>query len=484
MRRALLLGGLLILLCCSLGASAAAHRYTVSTDEQLTELSVHACLAGAPKSLRARSKQAEQLLIDVHNDSNGETIKLTQGRIPLNRPDSCVRYRVDLVSAAALNSRYQHIADNNRLIAIPHWLWLPRGQGATKTEIRFELPPRMSASVPWRSYTEADGSGYYQLEASPRSDNAVLALGYFKSCDIKVPGARLRTAFVRGRFKSDEEALGRWLTDAAHNVALTYGRFPNPAPQILVVPVAKHLLDNTEPVPFGHVIRDGGEAVQFYVNQRQPGADFIADWTATHEFAHLLIPYVSSDEKWISEGLASYYQNVLMARGGNYSAEKAWRKIIEGFRRGEQSVPHLSLESAMPIGSWDGIMKTYWGGAAIFLMADVELRRRSNGEASLDTVLSELQQCCLPSARMWDGLSLFRKLDRLAPSPVFESLYERYRAQKEFPAYDALLRKLGVSLNLKRVSFNNDAPWASIRNNIMRTPVTRQAHQLEMTCRS
>ena len=48
-----------------------------------------------------------------------------------------------------------------------------------------------------------------------------------------------------------------------------------------------------------------------------------------------------------------------MARLGRYDEETAWCKIYQGFTRGVDSVPHLSLESAMSIGGWDGIMKTY-----------------------------------------------------------------------------------------------------------------------------
>ena len=76
-------------------------------------------------------------------------------------------------------------------------------------------------------------------------------------------------------------------------------------------------------VPFGHVIRDGGEAVRFFVNDDKPLDKYLGDWTATHEFAHLLLPYIESKQKWISEGFASYYQNVLLARRGVYSEEEA-----------------------------------------------------------------------------------------------------------------------------------------------------------------
>jgi len=38
-------------------------------------------------------------------------------------------------------------------------------------------------------------------------------------------------------------------------------------------------------------------------------------------------------------------------------------------------------------------MKVYWSGAALALLADVELRRRSDGEQTLDDILGEFQQC-------------------------------------------------------------------------------------------
>ena len=59
----------------------------------------------------------------------------------------------------------------------------------------------------------------------------------------------------------------------------------------------------------------------------RPLDDLRTDWTATHEFSHLLLPYVSRRDRWLSEGLASYYQNVLRARDGRLSETDAWRKL-------------------------------------------------------------------------------------------------------------------------------------------------------------
>ena len=450
---------------------ASVDTYQVEIRPDLGQLEITACLHTAGLEMRAGHSRAAEFLISAVAADSDHKLSLIGNTLKPRLTDRCLRYRVDLQRAARSNPRYARVGTQAVAVETAKWLWLPRNQGATTKQISFKLTPGMRVSVPWQPVSASSRERIYTIPNSPASDDSVSVFGNFPQCTIEVAQARLRTALVPGRFRGDVESLTTWLATAAHNVGLSYGRFPNPNPQIVVIPGAKHLRDSGEPVPFGHVIRNGGEAVQFFVNQMRPAEDFVADWTATHEFAHLMIPYVSATEKWISEGLASYYQNVLMARGGHYRADKAWRKIIEGFRRGENSVPHLSLENAMPLGGWDGIMKTYWGGAAIFLMADVELRRVSDGKQSLDTILDALQKCCLPSSRTWHGKRLFEKLDALAGRPVFVPLYQRYRRDKQFPGYDELLESLGLALGSNGIRMDDAAPLAAIRDRIMLPPV-------------
>ena len=446
---------------------AATHRYEVVVQPDLKHLEINACLSGKPGALIARDPKARTYLRSATTTDGARRLEVDDNEISLPTDTPCVRYRVDIRRAAASNPRYAGIDDTSIAVPTTTWLWLPSGQGATHTVVRFKLAGQHRVSVPWERVAAAGTEESYAIPKSPRSDVGVSAFGNFQRCELKVGGAVLRAALLPGKYSGNQQTLLSWLADAARNVTRAYGRFPTPSPQVIVIPGARHNHDPGEPVPFGHVIRDGGEAVQFYVNQLRTLEAFVEDWTATHEFAHLLIPYVEADEKWISEGLASYYQNVLMARGGRYTAAKAWQKIIEGFRRGEQSVPHLSLENAMPIAGWDGIMKTYWGGAAVFLMADVELRHRTGNKASLDSVLARLQQCCLPSPRSWDGARLFKKLDALAAEPVFTPLYEKYRGQRTFPPYTELMTALGIAPGIKRVRLEEKAPLAGIRRSIM-----------------
>ena len=458
-----------LVLAVAANTASATHRYDVSIDDLFSRLTVTACPAGSPPVLVARSKAADRFLIEARDRDSGASVGVKQGRMTLSKDTECIKYAVDVGAAAQSNERYQYVGDENIAVSPSLWLWRPVRQNGFSTQVRFNLNDGVKVSVPWTLTDASDPARpIYTIPNSPESDDAVAIFGHFDHCSVEVKGAQVRAAVVRGKFPGRTSDLLAWIQSAANNVALTYGRFPNPSAQVIVIPVAKRQGDDGQPVPFGHVIRNGGEAVQYFVNQARPLEPFLADWTATHEFSHLMIPYISSDEKWISEGLASYYQNVLMARTGAYREEKAWRKIAEGFQRGEKSVPHLSLENAMPVGGWEGIMKTYWGGAALFLFADVELRAKTANESSLDTVLERLQRCCLPSQRVWDGRAFFNQLDALSPFPVFERLYDEHRGSRTFPAYAATFKKLGLSMNSGRIRTTDDADLVDVRRAIMR----------------
>jgi len=214
------------------------------------------------------------------------------------------------------------------------------------------------------------------------------------------------------------------------------------------------------------VTRHDGETVQLFVNPERPIEEFYTDWTATHEFSHLMLPLLSQRYRWISEGFATYYQNVLMSRAGRYTPEFAWQRLSEGFVRGRESRPELSPNDAAAGGIRHARMKVYWSGAAIALLADIELRTRSGGDESLDQVLGKLQACCLPSERRWSGPRLFEKLDSFVSTPVFMPLYEEYANKDGFPDMGIVLDELGVSIGEDGITLNGDSSLAATREAI------------------
>jgi hypothetical protein len=244
----------------------------------------------------------------------------------------------------------------------------------------------------------------------------------------------------------------------------------------VVLPVGLNGWQSDSPVPFGRVIRDGGESIELFVDPRRPIGDFYDDWTATHEFSHLMLPFLASSHRWISEGFAQYYQNVLLARAKRYEVQRAWQKLHEGFERGRRSRPELSPNEASRRGVGAATMKIYWSGAVLALLADVELRERSDGRESLDDVLDRLQRCCLPAERRWTGPQLFERLDELAGRPVFMPLYQKYANEQGFPDTATIYRRLGIEVEDGRVVLRDDAELADIRRAITRAPSGQEKH--------
>lgn len=240
---------------------------------------------------------------------------------------------------------------------------------------------------------------------------------------------------------SDERLaeLEHWVRSSAATVALTYGRFPIDRVRVILRGTAYRPWSGDSAVQFGQTTRRGGGEVELYINPRAPLAEFYESWTATHEFSHLMLPLLDREDRWISEGFASYYQNVLMARAGRYESEYAWQRLADGFERGKASRPELSPNEAGEAGVRSARYKYYWSGAALALIADVQLRTRSNGEESLDSVLGQLQRCCLPARQRWRGISLFRRLDSFLEEPLFVPLYREYGDKPGFPDTTELL---------------------------------------------
>lgn len=469
-------GGLLSAVAATaVAADPPVHSYTVSVDYSISHLWVEARFGHAVDSVAARARDAARYLLDVRGCDDTGSIRMRNRRMLL--PDDgirCLNYTVDLARAAKDNRQNRTLSAGNVIVSPSVWLWRPElTGGGGELQVEFRLPEGSRVSVPWQPIDVS--RNLYRLGRSPESSNAPVAFGNFSYQELVVPGATLRVSLMNADMASDETSILHWLQATATDVSLAYGRFPSPLPQVLVVPVGNSRDKDDGAVPFGQVIRNGGETVLLYINQNEPLSAFLSDWTATHEFSHLLLPYVDRRHKWISEGFAQYYQNVLLARSGAYDEQYAWQKIHDGLERGRLSRPELSPNEAADGNVRTGLMKVYWSGAAIALIADVSLRELSGGSESLDAVLDRLQECCLPSDRMWSGPDLFAKMDTLTDYPVFMALYRRYADTAGFPDTSDLLERLGISVSDGKVKLRRSGELRDIRLAIV-APDTEAAH--------
>ncbi len=441
------------------------HQYTVSVDETLQVMHVEARFATAVRSVSARSRSAADYLLDFQNCDENARIRLRNRRMIVPSGGiQCMNYSVDLTAAARDQRHNAGLSPDNIVVSPSLWLWRPEITDTSGVAVTFDLPPNIAVAVPWHAL---DNSGKrYRIYKSPESGNAPAAFGRFENHEVTVPGATLRVSLMQSQTPMDNSELLRWVEAAATDVSLAYGLFPNPSPLVVVIPIADGSRRGNSAVPFGRVLRDGGEAVELFVNQDQPLSAFLDDWTATHEFSHLMLPFVDRKHRWISEGFAMYYQNVLLARSGAYDEQRTWQKLYEGYERGRLSRPELSPNDAALGGRRQALMKIYWSGAALALMADVELRKQSGGSQTLDTVLRQFHACCLPSSHNWTGPEFFARLDELSDRNVFMPLYRRYADAVGFPDPYTVFAGLGVTINDGSVRLARNAALLAIRTSI------------------
>jgi hypothetical protein len=426
------------------------HRYEVSVDPGLTQISVRACFEGKPPiRLTAESLDAASVLLSAQVEASRKRLEPNGAELNLgNLPDgTCISYVSDIANVQRRHDRTRGPARRigpDLITDVGLWLWRPGSLAEDEDiEVRFALPDGVSASAPWKPVRDSAGTIIaYRTGRGPYDWPAAVAFGTFTERELEVGGAKLRISVLHGSPAVEWELVREWLTRAAQAVTTLYGRFPVDTAQILVVPGAR----GDEPVPWAFVLRGGMASVHFFINQRRTLDEFLADWTAVHELSHLLLPYVRPEDAWLSEGTASYYQNVLRARSGVITAADAWQRLHSGFRRGMKSMPGITLADATERMYRDGaFMRVYWHGAATLLLADQRLRARTQGRESLDTALAKLQQCCLAPDQGWQASTLFAKLDALTGTSVFGELLAEQNASR-FPDLSEPYALLGLRL--------------------------------------
>lgn len=263
--------------------------------------------------------------------------------------------------------------------------------------------------------------------------------------------------------KGQRDDIIAWVRGTANALALVYGRWPQDRWRVRVTTLTGA---GRDPVPWAQVQRGDPDQVAFYVDPGASLARLENDWTAYHEFSHLLIPYRGWGDMWFSEGLASYYQNILQARHGVFDEREMWQRLYEGFMRGRDNRrPDLSLAELSPrMRENRSFMRVYWSGAWYFFRADTELRRRSRGEQSLDSALAALYDCCAGTAL--SARQIAGRLDRLTGQALFLPLFDEVSRSRALPDFEQPFSALGIEVKSGVVSLDDSHAMAGLRRAI------------------
>ena len=262
-----------------------------------------------------------------------------------------------------------------------------------------------------------------------------------------------------------QQNLQQWVAFISDALLQVYGHWPRQRWQIIVSPVSA---GSSDPIPWAQVHRDKVDRVEFFTIPKATAQELKQAWTGYHELAHLLIPYQGWGDVWFSEGLASYYQNILQARAGILTEQQMWQKLYEGYQRGlsDTAFDGQTLQDvSSQMRKNGGFMRVYWSGAWYFMAVDARLRQQSGGRHNLDLALAELNRCC--GEQRMTVPEMVSKLDELNQVLLFQPMYEEIRASLQLPPVEPIFAAMSISITDGEVKLQSDGPGARLRQQIV-----------------
>lgn len=437
----------------------AALRYALDYDTAAETMHVTLCADAAPQRHFVLDRGAERFLDGLTREHGG--IEFTsRGWLARDwRDGECLRYMAAIGRIADNGASDLDLRLGSDLITTPtQWLLDSEHEGSAEVEVT--LSTSVALSVPWEPLHSEGMARRFRIPSTPRSWAASVAIGRFAQREIVFGGRTLHIALLGVRDAETQAKLFVWIGDVSHAALGAFGRLPVADVQVLILPVGTQ----RRAVVFGQSQRGQGHGLVLMIDVSRPASEFRDDWTAVHEFSHLFHPYLGDDGRWLAEGLASYWQNVLRARIGLLTPEQAWEHLDAGFGRGRADT---SMGTRLDRVSRGAFMRIYWAGAAYWLGADVELRRASGGAKSLDLAFDRFAKCCLETPREWVPRDFVRKLDALVDADVFMRRYDEAIAATAFPDLDPLYAVLGIAKHGHALRFDGTATVTVVRRSIM-----------------
>lgn len=431
-------------------------QYQIRVDNALTRMWVRTCFDGQPPDrLEPMNSRAVDLLVEAYGDQ-GQELRIDRDAVmDLDRlaTGDCVRYEIDLERAGW--SRHAVRREDDLMLTQVMFMWRPHEwDPAVRISVEFDVPASVFVSNAW----PRDEHGVYHPERSVL--HTVGNVAFLRRAPLRFDHmyTEVEVARLAGDLDVSDDVIQRWVQEAVRSAATLYGKFHKPRLHVAVVPVG----NSFRPVAFGLVRRGGGPSVMLLVHKNAEEGALVRDWTATHEFTHLGLPRMYSEDRWIAEGFATYYQEVLRARSGLITPEQAWGSLARGFERGRYRGTRRPLwEDALGFRS---VGRIYWAGTAYMLDADLRLRQQGS---SLDRAIEAFQARWQHTKTAWHGRRVTRGLDMVLGEDVCADLAEEYGGMRRYPDTDSLLERLGVSLGPDgNAVFNDNAPLAEVRRAI------------------
>jgi hypothetical protein len=279
---------------------------------------------------------------------------------------------------------------------------------------------------------------------------------------LKVSGVTIDVTLPERPMKLSRNELLGWVKTSASTVADYYGHFP--------VPHLTLKMRSTSGSGVRHGVtypKDDG-LIFISVGRDADVAATKEDWVLVHEMIHLAFPSMPDDQHWIEEGISTYVEPVARAGEGGLDVKELWGTFVHDMPKGEPSAGDQGLDNTHTWG------RTYWGGAIFCLVADVRIREHTKNRKGLEDALRGINRGGGNITEDWNIGKALAMGDKATGTTVLRDLYNEMRDKPAPLDLDQIWKKLGIAMNDGAVTFDDNAPEASIRKAIT-APLTGSA---------
>ena len=342
------------------------------------------------------------------------------------------------------------------------WLLEPFGYTHLPTiDIRMATAPGLvfasglpKAGDAWRlAGTNLRFAGYTVLGRLDLQDLAVPLPGSLRPGEKKGEGV-LRLALLEGFTAPQRAELLDWVRRTAEAEANYWQGFTAKQMLLVLVPVPSR-----RGVGYGRTVPGGGPTVMIEIGADMDARRLFSDWVLVHELIHTGMAFIRGRGTWFMEGAATYVEPIIRARAGWKTEEEVWREWVTDMPQGVRAF-------ARGLGEASG-RENYWAGALFMLLADVDIRRATDGAKGLEDCLGGV---------LWSGLDGSQRAtldayaaicDRATGTTVLRGLIDRHFVSARPVDLATVWRDLGISMVGSRIVFDDAAPDARWRKMIV-----------------
>jgi predicted metalloprotease with PDZ domain len=269
--------------------------------------------------------------------------------------------------------------------------------------VHLELPERyqIACGLPSGSHNVLKAKDFYQLVDSP-----LLASESLQKCEYQVRGIQFKI-WMHGNLRPNWHRIERDFRRFSREQIATMGEFPESE---------YHFLNLILPTAFYHGV-EHHNSTMIVLGPDDEGEGLYSDLlgVSSHELFHAwniirirpveLLPYDFTKENYfrtcfVAEGCTTYYGDLFLKRAGVFTDENYIKELQVYMKRHFESSSHAAQSLAdSSFDLWlDGYEKgipnrkvsVYHKGALVSLILDLYIRRKTDHEKSLDTVMQLL----------------------------------------------------------------------------------------------